>query len=273
MKRVLLLFSLLIGIYWGQPAWAVSSWQPTNYYQLGDIVSHNDSLFIATLWNKSNSPEYSNSHWDGWVKIGHEVSLFEWGLDYNSGDIVEVNGELYLSKWANRNEEPESSWYWRRLGSDDYVDVSGALDIKADDPKSVLSILGQDENRNGVRDSFEANVLALYPIADQRRLAMNASFIYRALHELELDESINLLEEEATELFLVLTAWNDCVSVFHSYHREMTTPFHLYMDTLYRSLFYRFGQNEAYSDLNGNEEWILRIHERNYCQYYELTVN
>jgi hypothetical protein len=199
--------------------------------------------------------------------------LFELGADYNSGDVVEVYGELYLAKWGNRNEQPESSWYWRRLGKDDYVDVSGSLEVIADDPKAAHAILGEDQNRNSIRDSYEAQVLALYPSIEQQRLAMNASYIHRALHEFELDESINLLEEEATEIFHVLTAWDKCITVFQSHYPIVRTPLELYVNTIYRALFYRFGQNEAYRDLNGSEDWIRDEHKRDYCQYYKLTAN
>jgi hypothetical protein len=237
------------------------------------VVTHHQERFIATLWNKGNEPSASKSHWDGWVKVDDSIPLFELGLDYNSGDAVYVYGELYLAKWGNRNEQPESSWYWRRLGKDDYVDVSGSLEVIADDPKSARAILGEDQNRNSVRDSYEAQVIALYPHIEQQRLAINVSYIYRALHELELDESINLLEEEASELFQVLMAWTDCIDSFQSIDPNIDTPTDLYINTLKRALFYRFGQNEAYRDLNGNDDWIWTQQERNYCQYYDLAGN
>lgn len=265
--------TILLSLFSSVQVLANEPWQPNQSYQIGQVVTQHEERFIATLWNKDNAPSVSLSHWDGWVKVDDSIPLFELGSDYHSGDVVEVYGELYLAKWGNRNEQPESSWYWRRLGKDDYVDVSGSLEVIADDPKSAYAILGEDQNRNSIRDSYEAQVFALYPSLEQQRLAMNYSYINRAMHELELDESINLLEEEATEIFHVLTAWDSCITLFQSHHAKVRTPLDLYVNTIYRALFYRFGQNEAYRDLNGSEDWIRDEHERDYCQYYELTAN
>lgn len=253
--------------------WAGERWLPGRLYPMGEVVTQNNVRYVATFWNRGNAPQDSRSHWDGWVEVDDSIALFELGRDYNSGDVVDLYGEWYLAKWGNRNEQPESSWYWRRLGSDDFIDVLGALPVETEERKSALAILGEDRNRNRVRDSYEAKVFALYSNPEQQRLAMNVSYIYQALYELELDESINLLEEEATELFRVLTAWNNCIEVFRSADPDTPTPFELHINTLQRALFYRFGQNEAYRDLNGKEDWIWIPQQRNYCQYYELRTN
>ncbi|MDN3614235.1 carbohydrate-binding protein [Vibrio gallaecicus] len=245
------------------------SWEEQVVYSIGDCVAHNGEAFVATHWNKGNEPYIGKSHWEGWVHVNSSIPQFEVDKNYHSGLVVYVNGDLYLSKWGNKGEHPETSWYWRRLATDGVLDRSTNAPGESSDPKSAEVILGTDLNRNNIKDSFELGVLDTYQNEELRRMALNVSFIYRALHELELDESINLLEEESYELFNSLFAWENCMVEIRKLH-DLKDPMSLYLDSIYASLLYRFGQNEAYRDLNGEFNFSEEVLTRSNCSYYEF---
>ena len=244
-------------------------WEEPVTYNVGDRVTHNEEVFVAALWNKRNEPSVSNSHWEGWVHVHQSIPQFDVDENYHSGQVVYVNGDLYLSKWGNKGEQPRTSWYWRRLAADIVLEGNVEVPVESSDPKSAEVILGTDLNRNNIKDSFELAVLDTYQNEELQRMALNMSFIYRAVHELELDESINLLEEESYELFNSLFAWENCMDELRELH-ELKDPMSLYLDSIYASLLYRFGQNEAYRDLNGEFNFSEKVLTRSNCIYYDF---
>ncbi|NOH98059.1 hypothetical protein [Vibrio sp. 99-70-13A1] len=244
-------------------------WEEQVTYNVGDRVTHSREIFVATLWNKSNEPSVSKSHWEGWIHVNQSIPQFDVDENYHSGQVVYVNGDLYLSKWGHKGEQPETSWYWRRLATDGVLESNIEVSVESSNPKSAEVILGTDLNRNNIKDSFELAVLETYQNEELQRMALNMSFIYRAVHELELDESINLLEEESLELFNSLFAWENCMEELGT-DQELIDPMSLYLDSIYASLLYRFGQNEAYRDLNGEFNFSEKVLTRSNCIYYDF---
>ncbi|MGF1753132.1 hypothetical protein L4C33_05985 [Vibrio makurazakiensis] len=257
--------------------WASEIWQSDMSYQVGDMVSHNEQVFVSTQWNKGNLPNPTGNHWQGWVLSSENIAQFEFGKHYASGELVYVNSELYLSKWGNTNERPDISWYWRKLSNHSSLDIREYTPQHHSNPKSREAILGQDSNRNSIKDAYEVAVFEQYKSEDLQRLALNMSYIYRALHQLELDESINLLEEEATDLFVSLFAWETCmehlqVEKVRTSYDELKLPRSLYLDNIYSALFFRLGQNEAFRDLNGEFDFYDQNALESHCEYYDLET-
>ncbi|WP_123766753.1 hypothetical protein [Vibrio maerlii] len=263
---------LVLSLCFSEPILALESWNSHKRYSPGERVFYQDIQYVSTHWNLSNAPKPSNTYWDGWLLVEAEITRFNWGSDYDSGDVVEYYGDIYLAKWGNRNELPAESWYWRRLASDDYLNVTGISDVDRHLPHSVEFILGEDINRNHIKDRLEFKVLHTYPSTELQRLALNASFVYRALHQLELDESINLLEQEVISLFAALSGWQQCMQELGERNPRIDTPWVLYHDTLYSSLLYQLGQNEALQDLNGEFEKLNDLVAKNYCEDYDLAT-
>ncbi|MGR5148760.1 hypothetical protein ACQKP8_19710 [Photobacterium alginatilyticum] len=140
---------------------AAELWESEKVYNAGDIVEWNDSTYISTSWSLDKEPQANGNSWNGWVKFDTE-SVHSWQSSeiYNSGDIIEYQSYYYLSRWWNKNATPNIEEVWLALDivhaitdQDKIEDLTSSNQIP--NLERSDSLLGIDEDNNGIRDDID----------------------------------------------------------------------------------------------------------------------
>ena len=99
------------------------SWDSSERYERGDIVTYGGYSYVAVTNNRSSRPTENPQDWDlfttGFKFIG------DWGedssaQDYNVGDVVRLGGYTYLCIEDHGGFRPPNTLYWERLNSGIY---------------------------------------------------------------------------------------------------------------------------------------------------------
>ncbi|MEI8605887.1 hypothetical protein [Pseudoalteromonas sp. B160] len=91
-------------------------WNASSIYVAGDVVTHNNSLFIAAFWVKGIEPIENQPHWDGWIWLQNTV-IEKWQANkvYQAGNLVKHGADYYLARYWNENNEPAPAVVGKKL--------------------------------------------------------------------------------------------------------------------------------------------------------------
>ncbi|HEA16030.1 MAG TPA: chitodextrinase, partial [Pseudoalteromonas prydzensis] len=91
-------------------------WNAGSVYVAGDVVTHNNSLFIAAFWVKGIEPIENLPHWDGWIWLQNTV-IEKWQANkvYQAGSLVKHGTDYFLARYWNENNEPAPHSSWQKI--------------------------------------------------------------------------------------------------------------------------------------------------------------
>ncbi|HHX8293754.1 TPA: carbohydrate-binding protein [Vibrio diabolicus] len=258
MRKSLILLG--IGLLTSTSGFASTPWQSDAVYNAGDVVTHNGNTFVSIHWNSGSVPVVNDVSWDGWLYVENgNISLFQAEEAYNGAELVNYKGEYYLSKWWVQGEYPNESSAWRHLVNLDLGgDVTPPVEPEPDlDPKSAEAIHGADSDNDGIRDSYKAAVIETYSSPEIVQFALSAAYEYKLLHELALDNSIQLSKEDATKQMNSFIRMGSC---FEQLRREgliQKMPNSLFTDSIYRAVYYRIGKRRLFELMDSDYDAFI----------------
>ncbi len=122
------------------------------------------------------------------------------------------------------------------------------------DPKSPQAVHGVDSNNDGIRDSYQVAVHKNYLIHEVVELAMGVADAYKFLHELVLDDAIQVVPQVAINKLNRIIAIEDCFELLQRSGQIKEHPVSLYNDVIYRALYYRIGKRRLFEAMGSDYE-------------------
>jgi len=96
------------------------SWNPTAYYQPGDVVTYGGYTYVAITNNIALKPSDNLTDWDlyntGFKFIG-DYDDDSTAREYIEGDVIRLGGYTYLCILKHTGQRPPNPTYWERLNS------------------------------------------------------------------------------------------------------------------------------------------------------------
>ena len=87
------------------------AWDATVVYDVGDHVTYDGRLFLASWWTQNQVP--GASPWGPWQEIApaDATGVARWTASriYEAGDRASLDGTVYEAKWPTRNQAPSGS--------------------------------------------------------------------------------------------------------------------------------------------------------------------
>ncbi|WP_332403101.1 carbohydrate-binding protein [Vibrio metschnikovii] len=221
---LLLVSIILISSYSG----ATEQWSSTKVYSAGQLVEWNGDIYIASHWNQGTEPTPNNINWDGWILID-ENQLEEWTPRkvYHGGDIVSINERYYLAKWWSKDDYPESSEAWLHL-KDIWIS-----DGERPTPGENDTVIGIDNNHNGIRDDYERNIYKNYLNPEMQKIAISAGHEWQKLIERPTDDQIT--KNEVSIIFSNLISLRRCFTELRENDPSFKAPTQFFFNTLERA--------------------------------------
>ncbi len=105
-----------------------SSWDSSNIYNGGDMVTYNGQVYRAKWWTQGETPGMA----DVWELVSSSDGSYEtWSSSkaYSGGDMVTYNGQVYKAKWWTQGETPGTADVWELVsGTDPSTDPSPVIE-------------------------------------------------------------------------------------------------------------------------------------------------
>ena len=253
-RKIILLSGVLVALTISPLSYSASKWNPSQVYNSGDIVSWKEKTYISSHWTKGNEPEDNNISWDGWITLNSE-NILPWtqGSAYKGGDIVEFNTGYYLAKWWSKGELPDSAESWQRI---DIKDSTTSKPPKK--PTSTVSILGSDDNKDGLRDDYASQINQTYTDPAELALAVHSGKEFGKLLEFS-EKKVELSIEDAQYMAVNTISLQFCIDNYQYDHPDFVNPIDLYFDTLERSVAKVSASARLYEALKENEPEIVEV--------------
>jgi hypothetical protein len=169
------LFSLLIGFSpftWASSITKIEPWSAEKNYQRGDLAEFQKTAYIALLPSKNIKPQKVSILWRP-VALNNTAAPKP-GKIYLLGAVVMEGKNKYIAKELNifqSSEDLKNNKKWIA-----YTGKPSAPDTPIDDP--IQQLLGEDKNKNGVRDDFEELILNSELSEPAKQHALQAGKVY-----------------------------------------------------------------------------------------------
>ncbi|WP_460797876.1 carbohydrate-binding protein [Microbacterium sp. GXF0217] len=98
---------------------APADWSATTIYDDGDVVTHGDSVWIASWWTRGQEPgSKRNGAWQEISATADGIAIWTASRVFDTGDIVGLDDGIWRAKWWTRGEEPGSkrNGAWEQIG-------------------------------------------------------------------------------------------------------------------------------------------------------------
>jgi len=258
-RKTTLVAGMLITLAASPFAYSASNWNSSQIYNSGDVVSWEGSTYISSHWTKGTEPKDNDVSWDGWITLDTE-NIPSWTQDtvYNGGDIVEFNTGYYIAKWWNKGTLPDSVESWQRIDIDSIIPVPPTEPEPNPDPEPTPPVLGVDENEDGLRDDYAAQIAQTYSNSAELALAVQSGKEFGKLLEFS-EKKIELTVEDAKYMAVNAISLQFCIDTYQYDHPDFVNPIDLYFDTLERAVAKVSASARLYEALKGNEPEIAEI--------------
>lgn len=248
------LVALTLGFAVPAMSLATEIWDESTVYTAGSLVSHHGNTFVASHRNQGNAPEVNDFAWDGWLyTTKNTIDIYDHETAYRVGDIIDFKGHIYVAQWPIKGEYPHhASSSWRQVVN---VDLTPAASPITDtdpneNPKSLETVRGLDNDGDGIRDSYKQAVLTQYDNPVFVQMALSISHEYDDLYRIVFDDTIAISPQEAAQKLNSITAFEACARYLYREGIIQDTPLSLFANTIYRALYYRLGTNRLFARTN-----------------------
>ncbi len=212
-------FILWIFLFFSSIAHAMNTWDKNTVYVAGDIVELNNTTYVATYWNINKQPQPNGKSWDGWVTLNIEQAN-DWNNSqaYQGGQIVKYQQQFYLARWWNQKANPSSDNVWLKLNINLPVSDQDKIDELTQNQiipnlEREESLLGIDDNQNGIRDDIDLFIEFHYPELSQQKAVQ------------QLAKSLqNSLSVDTTDIILVKKSNRDNTRAISCIYDRFNSP-------------------------------------------------
>ncbi len=216
-------------------------WNASSIYVAGDVVTHNNSLFIAAFWVKGIEPIENQPHWDGWIWLQNTV-IEKWQANkvYQGGNLVKHGADYYLARYWNENNEPAPHSSWQKIKDLFYQ----TPDLPPEHPDDYKTLDGVDQNDNGIRDDYERYVYEKFDSPQLITFSLGAASTLQLVIDIEQGRIPNLDTEIGKQIILDMINISYCVRYLQNSHPHFREPEVLYFNTIDRAYANRKSQNK-----------------------------
>jgi chitodextrinase len=216
-------------------------WSASSIYVAGDVVTHNNSLFIAAFWVKGIEPIENQPHWDGWIWLQNTV-IEKWQANkvYQGGSLVKHGVDYYLARYWNESNEPAPHSSWQKIKDLFYQ----TPDLPPEHPDDYKTLDGVDQNDNGIRDDYERYVYEKFDSPQLITFSLGAASTLQLVIDIEQGRIPNLDAEIGKQIILDMINISYCVRYLQYSHPHFREPEVLYFNTIDRAYANRKSQNK-----------------------------
>jgi chitodextrinase len=216
-------------------------WEAGSIYVAGDVVTHNNSLFIAAFWVKGIEPIENQPHWDGWIWVQDTV-IKKWQANkvYRGGNLVKHNTDYYFARYWNKNNKPKPHSSWQRIQDLFYL----TPDLPPAHPDDYKTLDGIDQNDNGIRDDYERLVYEKFDSPQLITFSLGTASTLQLVIDIEQGRIPNLDAEIGKQIILDLINISMCTRQLQNNYPHFRNPKLMYFNTIDRAYANRKSQNK-----------------------------
>ncbi|MFT6789396.1 MAG: hypothetical protein ACJAVX_002769 [Pseudoalteromonas rhizosphaerae] len=216
-------------------------WNASSIYVAGDVVTHNNSLFIAAFWVKGIEPIENQPHWDGWIWLQNTV-IEKWQANkvYQGGSLVKHGVDYYLARYWNESNEPAPHSSWQKIKDLFYQ----TPDLPPEHPDDYKTLDGVDQNDNGIRDDYERYVYEKFDSPQLITFSLGAASTLQLVIDIEQGRIPNLDADIGRQIILDIMNINYCTRQLQNEFSDFRNPKSLYFNTIDRAYTNRKSQNK-----------------------------
>ncbi|BDF93469.1 chitodextrinase [Pseudoalteromonas sp. KAN5] len=216
-------------------------WHASSIYVAGDVVTHNNSLFIAAFWVKGIEPIENQPHWDGWIWLQNTV-IEKWQANkvYQAGNLVKHGTDYYLARYWNENNEPKPQSSWQRIKDLFFL----TPELPPEHPDDYKTLDGVDQNDNGIRDDYERYVYEKFDAPQLITFSLGAASTLQLVIDIEQGRIPNLDTDIGRQVIIGIMNINYCTRQLQNDHPTFRNPKSLYFNTIDRAYTNRKSQNK-----------------------------
>ena len=218
-------------------------WNASSVYIAGDVVSHNENLFVAMHWIKGIEPVKNTINRDGWIWVQNSgIEKWQPAKVYQGGDLVKSGTDYFLARYWNENHEPKTNNSWQRIRDLFYVDPK----LPPVHPDDYKTLDGVDQNSNGIRDDYERVVYEKFDSPELITFSLAAAPTLQLVIDVEQNRFSYLDEDIGKKIILDFVNISMCTRVLQTNFPHFRNPKLLYFNTLERAFANRTGQNKIH---------------------------
>ncbi|ATC93835.1 chitodextrinase [Pseudoalteromonas tunicata] len=216
-------------------------WNASSIYVAGDIVTHNNSLFIAAFWVKGIEPIENQPYWDGWIWLQNTV-IEKWQANkiYQGGSLIKHGTDYYFARYWNENNPPNAHSSWQRIKDLFYL----SPDLPPEHPDDFKTLDGVDQNDNGIRDDYERYVYEKFDSPQLITFSLSAAPTLQLVIDIEQGRIPNLDINIGKQIILDFINISMCTRQLQSNHPTFRNPKLMYFNTIDRAYANRKAQNK-----------------------------
>lgn len=216
-------------------------WNASSIYVAGDVVTHNNSLFIAAFWVKGIEPIENQPHWDGWIWLQNTV-IEKWQANkvYQGGSLVKHGTDYFLARYWSENNEPKPHSSWQKIKDLFYL----TPELPPEHPDDYKTLDGVDQNDNGIRDDYERYVYEKFDSPQLITFSLGAASTLQLVIDIEQGRIPNLDAEIGKLVILDMINISYCVRYLQNSQPDFREPEVLYFNTIERAYANRKSQNK-----------------------------
>ncbi|WP_176365118.1 chitodextrinase [Pseudoalteromonas ulvae] len=229
-------------------------WNASSIYLAGDIVTHNNSLFIAAFWVKGIEPIENQTYWDGWIWLQNTV-IEKWQANkiYQGGSLIKHGTDYYFARYWNENNQPKAHSSWQRINDLFYL----SPDLPPEHPDDYKTLDGVDQNDNGIRDDYERYVYEKFDSPQLITFSLSSASTLQLVIDIEQDRIPNLDAEISKQIILDFINISFCTEKIQNKFSSYRNPKLMYFNTIDRAYANRKGQNKAHDLIPWDDDFHL----------------
>ncbi|SFD80900.1 chitodextrinase, partial [Pseudoalteromonas denitrificans] len=196
-------------------------WEIKKTYHGGDIIIHQDEIYIASHWVRGVEPEKNPHNWDGWVWVKDKlIPVWQPHRPFIGGELVKYGVRFYLARYWTQNETPNSHTSWQAIDDLFYP----TPDIPPVHPDENITLDGLDRNKNGIRDDYERKIYTQFNQPELIAFSISAAPIWQTVVDIHQNKVKNLDTDASIQLILDFMQITYCIRMLQQTYPSFRSP-------------------------------------------------